>query len=88
MLEKLPRWRLDLDESVEFDAVDLTIADNRTGESFCLKAASRSGISFVAAEPPGVGRWYKVGLPPHSACGTTRQRPAHRWTGRSNSQNS
>lgn len=49
-LDKLPRWRLDLDdESVEFDNEELTITDTQSGESLCLKGWRSLGITGAAA---------------------------------------
>jgi hypothetical protein len=49
-LKKLPRWRLDLDDdSIDFDRVTLTVADKRTGESFCLRGWKSSGINGVVS---------------------------------------
>lgn|GEM_PF-1526212 len=47
-LNRLPRWRLDLDDdSIDFDRVTLTVADKRTGESFCLRGWKSFGIDGV-----------------------------------------
>jgi hypothetical protein len=44
----LPRWRLDLGEDpVEFDSRNLTVTDQRTGESCCLRGWKSFGISGV-----------------------------------------
>lgn len=57
-LEKLPHWRLDLDDdSIEFDNEELTITDKRTGESFCLKGWQSLGITGRAAEGQRAGAY-------------------------------
>jgi hypothetical protein len=48
-VEKLPRWRLDLDDdSIKFDNEELTITDAQSGESFCLKGWKSLGFTGVA----------------------------------------
>ncbi|WP_459979993.1 hypothetical protein, partial [Mycobacterium avium] len=57
-VEKLPRWRLDLDDgSITFDNTELTVTDVRTGESFCLKGWTSLGVTGRATHGGQAGAY-------------------------------
>jgi hypothetical protein len=76
-LEKLPRWRLDLDDdSIKFDNKELTITDTRTGDSFCLKGWKSLGITGRAA---GSGRSRAYDGARHISLATDEPPTVGRW---------